>query len=536
MLRKITFTLALAAILTQSCTDLNEKVFSEVTSTNFYQTKEEVEAAVMRPYSHLRQIYLNFSTNGGGVYLLEELSTDEAAWPTKGRDGYDNGNWIRLHRHEWTVEDGSFYNTWNDLYKGIALCNNMLVDLEKTKAIADNQKAQYNSELRALRAYFHYYLLDLYGNVPVITSLDQFSTKNNTSEEVFNFIESEILDVRNNLIVTGNPGWYGRFTKEAANALLSRLYLNAEKYTGIPEWQKCIDVSESLIHEGAFKADDSWQTPFSTNNEVSGENIFVIPGDAVFANESQLMFQFTTHWAQRVPQFAFEGNGGFNGMVSVREFIETFDTLNDKRCFFDSRSLIAANENDTSLLRGQFMWGPQWGVDGLPVLGTNEHNGQQLNFSLDVTDMESGDEASGARNIKYKVKYGSNGFDNDIVIFRLAEIYFSLAEASLRLNGIVNPDALQGINEIRRRAGVSTYSSPDMNLNELFAEKGREMCYEGVRRTDMIRFGNYTGKRWDKAASENFRNLYPIPQISINNNSNLKQNPGYPQSSQLNNN
>lgn len=532
MVRKITFIFALAALLNQSCTDLHEQVFSEVTSNNFYRTKEEVEAAVMRPYSHLRQIYLNFSTNGCGVYLLEELSTDEAAWPTKGRDGYDNGNWIRLHRHEWTVEDGSFYNTWNDLYKGIAFCNNMLVDLDKTKAVSDEQKTEYNAELRAIRAYYHYYLLDLFGNVPIITSLDQFNPKNNTSEEVYNFIETEILDVRDKLLKTGDPGWYGRFTYEAANALLSRLYLNAEKYTGTPQWQKCIDISQSFINEAVFKLDNSWQTPFSTNNDqVSGENIFVIPGDAVYANENQLMFQFTTHWAQRVPQFAYEGNGGFNGMVSVREFIETFDTLNDKRCFFDSRSLIAGNENDTTFSRGQFMWGPQWGVDGSPVLGTNEYNGQQLNFSLDVPDMENGDEASGARNIKYRVKYGSNGFDNDIVIFRLAEIYFNLAEASLRQNGTVNPDALLGINEIRKRAGVSTYSSSDLTLNELLAEKGREMCYEGLRRTDMIRFGNYTDKRWDKPISEDFRTLYPIPQISINNNPNLKQNQGYPQSS-----
>lgn len=510
-----------------SCTDLNEEVYSEVTANNFYQNEEEVISAVMRPYAHLRQVYLHFSTNGGGVFMLQELSTDEAAWPTKGRDGFDNGNWIRLHRHQWTIEDGSFAIAWNDMYKGIAFCNSILFDFQTVDAVSGEDKLQYESELRGLRALFYYYLLDQFGNVPIVTAINEFSPANDSRAEVFKFIEDELLAVRENLPAKGNLGWYGRFTKEAANALLSRLYLNAEVYTGEARWADCIAVSNEVL-DAPFSLESQWNAPFQSDNFASEENILVIPADALFANDLQQMFQFTTHWQQREPQFGYLGNGGYNGMVTVREFIETYDTLNDARCFFDSRTFIPGNENDPSLMRGQFMWGPQYGRDGNPILGTNDKNGQHLDFELDVPSMENGNEASGARNIKYQVEYGAVGFSNDIVLFRLAEIYFNLAEASLRSGAAVPQNALDGINEIRSRANVSTYTSGELTLDELYDEKGREMAYEGIRRTDMIRFDTYTNARWDKEVSEDFRVLYPIPQSSRNVNQNLEQNPGYP--------
>lgn len=515
----------LLGISLSGCLDLDEEVYSEVTASNFYQNEEEVVSAVMRPYAHLRQVFLNFSTNGCGVFLLQELSTDEAAWPTKGRDGFDNGNWIRLHRHEWTVEDGSFAISWNDMYKGIALCNNLLFDFKDIDAVNSTDKLQYQAELRGLRALYYYYLLDLFGNVPVVTAINQFSPANNTRVEVFNFIEEEILDIRVNLPKKGDIGWYGRFTQEAANSLLSRLYLNAEVYTGEARWSDCIEVSR-LVLGPSFSLEAQWDAPFKTDNYASDENVFAIPADELFGNDLQQMFQFTTHWQQREPQFGYQGNGGYNGMVSVREFIETYDTLNDARCFFDSRVFIPGNENDPTLKRGQFMWGPQYGRDGNPILGTNDKNGQHLVFELDVPNMEDGNEASGARNIKYQVEYGAVGFSNDIVLFRLAEIYFNIAEASLRNGGMVPQDVLDEINVIRNRANVPTYQS--LTLDELYDERGREMAYEGLRRTDMIRYKKYTGNWWDKEASDGFRTLFPIPQSSRNVNPNLDQNPGYP--------
>ena len=511
-----------------SCTKLDEEVFSTITNENYYKTIDEVEAAVSRPYSHLRQTYMFFSTNGGSTYLLQELSTDEAAWPQKGRDGFDNGNWLRLHRHEWTPEDGSFKLAWNHLYKGISFCNTVLHDITPIEFIPEAQKTVYIAEVRGMRSLFYYYLLDLFGNVPIVTATDQYSPASKTRAELYAYIETELTEIRDQLPQYNSGEMYGRFTKQTAEAILSRMYLNAEVYTGTAEWSKCIEVCESIANSGLFQLDAHWQTPFLTNNYLSKENIFVIPNDAVYGNDVDNLFKFTTHWAQKETQFSYTGNGGYNGLVTVREFIEKYDTLNDKRCKFDSHALIAGNQNNPDIQRGQFMWGLQLGIDGDTVRATNDLIGQPLSFTLDVANMTDGKENSGARNIKYRVETGASGFSNDLVVFRLAEIYFNWAEASIRLGGQVPAAALEGINTIRSRAGIPAYTSGELTLIELFDEKGREMAYEAIRRTDMIRFGTYTNARWDKEQSASFRTLYPIPQSSRNVNPNLTQNAGYP--------
>jgi hypothetical protein len=140
-----------------------------------------------------------------------------------------------------------------------------------------------------------------------------------------------------------------------------------------------------------------------------------------------------------------------------------------------------------------------------------------------VADMVNNAENAGARNIKYKVKTGAYGLGNDFVIFRLAEIIFNLAEAGLRSTGSVDPLAMAGLNKIRTRAGVGTYTS--ITLDELYDEKGREMCYETLRRTDMVRFGTFIAPMWDKNYIDDEKiNLFPIPYLVLNANPNLKPN------------
>jgi hypothetical protein len=512
-----------------SCTNLDEEVFSTITSNNFYKSSAEVEAAVSRPYSHLRQTFVFFSTDGASVYLLQELSTDEAAWPQKGRDGFDNGNWLRLHRHEWTIEDGSFKYAWNHLFTGIGFCNVVMDDLSKVTVISGEVKQKYMAELRGMRAFFYYYLLDLFGNVPICTEINQFSPGSSTRSEVYSFIETEIMDVYDQLNEYHSDDMYGRFSKQAADALLSRLYLNALIYTGVEQYEKCIEACERVLDTKSFSLESHWQRPFLHDNHLSAENIFVIPNDAINGNDQENIFKFSTHWAQREPQFRWNSQGGYNGLVTVREFIEKYDTVNDKRCYFDSHAFISGNENDPAIPRGQFLWGLQLGINGDTVRATNELNGKPLSFILDVPNMTDGLENAGARNIKYRVEQNASGFSNDLVIFRLAEIYFNWAESALRMGSSVPASVLDGINEIRSRAGVSEYSANDLTLSELYDEKGREMAYEAIRRTDMIRFGTYTGQRWDKSVSESYRTLYPVPQSSRNVNPNLTQNDGYPQ-------
>jgi len=172
--------------------------------------------------------------------------------------------------------------------------------------------------------------------------------------------------------------------------------------------------------------------------------------------------------------------------------------------------------------------GPQFDLSGNPILGTNEYAGQQLDFTLDLPDMVNNKENAGARNIKYKVKVGAQGMENDFALFRIAEINFNLAEATLRKSNEVDSKALEGINKIRTRAGVSTNATGELTLDELYREKGREMCYETLRRTDMIRFGRFIQPMWDKNYTDKETiNLFPIPLQATKLNPELKQNPGY---------
>lgn len=277
------------------------------------------------------------------------------------------------------------------------------------------------AETRALRAYFYWMLCDLFGNVPIVESVSEENPATRSRKEVFSFVEQEINAVKELLLSHSDANSYGRFTREAALALLSRLYLNAEVYTGESRLDDCITVSRELL-QCNFSLDNTWDAPFAWENENSKENIFVIPNDEVMANEMSALFYRNIHWSQGSQWEWKNPNGGWNAICTERSFIEKYDIVNDRRCKYDPRNGYY----------GQFMWGPQFDQGGNPILGTNEFAGQQLDLTLDLPDMVNNKENAGARNIKYKVKIGAKGLANDFVIFRLAETYFNLAEATLR--------------------------------------------------------------------------------------------------------
>lgn len=510
-MRKLICLLSLAASV--GCTDLTEHMYNDLNKDNFYTTAAEYEAAFMNQYQFLRAM------SCWNVYYLQELTTDEACLPQKGRDGYDGGIYQRLHWHTWTTRETIIEGAWLELYKAVGFCNQIIADMRAAdNAILPSDTQQlYIAETRALRAYFYWMLCDMFGNVPITESLTEENPSTRSRKEVFEFVERELGEVKEQLLSRSDAGSYGRFTQEAALVLLSRLYLNAEVYTGTSRLDDCVTVSRTLLGRG-FSLDATWDAPFVWENESSRENIFVIPNDEVTASEMSPLFYRNIHWSQGTQWDWQNPNGGWNAICTERSFIETYDTINDRRCKYDPRNGY----------NGPFMWGPQYDQSGNPILGTNEFAGQQLNLTLDLPDMVNNKENAGARNVKYKVKNGAKGLGNDYVIFRLAEVYFNLAEATLRLSGTPDTEALEGINAIRTRAGVPTYTASTLTLDELYDEKGREMCYETLRRTDMVRFGRFIEPMWDKAYTDNPRvNIFPIPYSALSMNPNLKQHPEY---------
>ena len=492
------------------CTDLTEDMYNDLDKNNYYNSEQEYYAAFMNQHANLRKM---FCWNN---YYLQELTTDEACLPQKGRDGYDGGIYQRLHWHTWTSQDQIIHGAWLELYQAIGFCNQIYSDVNvaSTSILPAKTKELFKAETRAMRAYFYYRLLDMFGDVPIVVNVAEKNPATQSRKEVFAFVERELNEVKNTLLKRGEANSYGRFTYESALALLSRLYLNAEVYTGQERWNDCVTVSKQLLAQGV-QLDSKWDDPFVWDNEKSLENIFVIPNDEILANDMSPLFFRNIHWAQG-PQWQWKSpSGGWNAICTVREFIERFDIENDKRCKYDP----AAGKY------GQFMWGPQFDQDGNPINGTNEFAGQQLSFTLDLPDMVNNKENAGARNVKWKVKLGAYGLANDVAVFRLAEVMFNIAEANLRAGQPIDPAALAGINKIRSRAGVPAYTESTLTLNELYDERGRETCYEGIRRTDMVRFGKFIQPMWDKNYVDDVKvNIFPIPYLELNVNPNLKPN------------
>lgn len=141
--------------LLSSCTDLSEKIYSEVTSDNYYKSGDELISAMMRPWGH----FCGTLVPNNSVWKWQELTADGACWPQKGRHGYDNGNWIRMHRHQWTPTDTELEQAWNLLYMGVGFANNLLADFDKVdfdKLKPGISKQQAVAEMKVYRAYCYF--------------------------------------------------------------------------------------------------------------------------------------------------------------------------------------------------------------------------------------------------------------------------------------------------------------------------------------------------------------------------------------------
>ncbi len=523
---------------------LEENTYDEIVTDEFYSNKTEVLSAVLRPYTHANA----WATPSGqdGWWRPAELSADQLAWPTKGRHGEDGGKWKRLHYHTWTTDEGGLNNAWSLMYTGIGFCNDAIENISTrditAMAITEAEKASFIAELRLLRAFHYLKLMDLFGNIPIVTKPGEpMQPETVQRSEVFKFIEQEILESLPAAPIH-SKAMTGRMSQAGAYAMLVELYLNAEVWSGSPRWDDCINAANKLINSeaggqnGGMALDPNITDQFKPNNELSKEVIFSIAYDYKVANfESKFSDEFY-HFKQR--EIYGGGRNGNNGIVLVPGVYTTFPQQDLRK----SSWLLAGPMVKFS--------------DSTAVLGSEEYNGQQLVFvdniqknkdGSTVSNMSEGEENSGIRFNKYKLGYQVSGYNGaeadpnynntDWNIYRLTWIYFAKAEAIMRKNGgVASQEAVDLINTCKKRAytaedwgtpGVA-YTPATLTLDELLAERGREFIFEGFRRDDLIRFGKFTtASWWDHQPSNPTKALYPIPQRQIDLNSALKQNPGY---------
>ena len=521
-----------------SCTDLDEVLVGEVTEA-FSETEPTFGTfngggpgpsdAMSSAFAELRN---SGSANHGGYWSVQSVSSDEMAVTQKGGDWYDGGIWIDVHRHTAGATNGPITGAWNQQYNAIGACNSLLAG----GSLDANQTAQ----VRVLRAFFYYRLLDLYGRVKIVTQPQQDAPQA-TRAQVFAFVEGELKAALGISAVTASMDLSGsdlgatssvyRVNQFGAMGLLAKLYLNAEVYTGTPRYQEAAWAAGYVIDNGGYilcgspQGDCAVPNPgkrpavetdpenltgyaavFAPNNYNNPEMIWSIAYDHV--NGSGMNYvQMTLHYSS---QFTWNTRDQpWNGYSALEDFYNSYDNADERK---------TAN----------FIVGPQLDYEGSAILDYASTTGQlEIDYSVEINELEpNANRIGGARLGKFSFRQGEiPEQDNDYPIIRLGEMYLIRAEGTARAAGdwsLAGPD----MNTIRSRAGLSAASG--ITAESFLAERGREMFMEVTRRQDLIRFGKFTDAWWEKSASPSFRNVFPIPQEAIDaSGGTLTQNPGY---------
>jgi len=262
------------AVFASSCMDLDVTPYSELTKDNYYQTKVQIMSAVNRTYT---QSWASLGMDGYG--RISELSADQLVWSNKGRHGYDDGQHGRQHYHSWTITDQACWQPWNRIYTGIGYINNVLDDLAtvnfETAGMTVDDKTAIVAEMRGMRAYYYMKLMDLFGNIPIVTKVGEpLNPPTEQRSAVFNFIEQELIEAAKDCAPL-SAQTRGRFNKAAAYAALVELYLNAEVWSGTQRWDDCISYCNKIINNeaGDVDLDLNIDAAFSNTNAITSTEL-----------------------------------------------------------------------------------------------------------------------------------------------------------------------------------------------------------------------------------------------------------------------
>jgi len=514
-IKELFLVIAGLVFIVPACTNLDEELYSDLDAASFFQTEDEYISALGAAYS-------NFTVMGShsNIWSTNELASDELVVPTRGGDWYDGGVLLQVHQHTYTPDNGFVKNAWNAAYSGVNTTNRLIYQF---KDIAGAEA--YEAELRAVRAFWYYQLLDMYGNVPLSIDFEVTENLANTARaSVYAYVKSELDAVIPLLSDKNDASTYGRMNKWAALALRHKLLLNAGVYTGTAQWAAAEADADAIIASGKYGLATSYKANFAVENSGSQENIFVVPYDKVFAGGFNWV-AMTLHYAsQNTFNLTFQP---WNGYATVEEFYNSYiDPVTNpgtQATVFKGKG-TATGTDDFRL--SNFVVGPQ-GTDDPAGGEAGDDDGLGLNFTPYINSIwPDACRQCGARIGKYTYENGQTpNMSNDWVIFRYADILLGKAECDFNTD---NTEALAIVNQIRaREAGVLTAFAGPLTADQLLAERGREMYVENVRRQDLIRFGKYEGPWWEMTATGTHLRIFPIPKEQMDANPKLTQNPGY---------
>ena len=504
-----------------ACTDTTVEPTSTITETNIFNDPNSYVEFLAKIYAGLAvsgqqgpagQPDIQGIDEGFSQYLrllweAQELPTDEAviAWNDVGLP--------EMNTQLWAASNTFVVSMYYRIFFQVSMVNEFLRqttdDKLAARGVSDELKAQiqtYRAEARFLRALSYWHGIDFFGNIPLVTENDPVGStppKQSTRTDIYNYIVSELTAIRGDLPQPG-PDTYGRATGPAADMLLAELYLNAGVYTGTPDYADALTSAEAVINSGAYSLDPNYQHMFMADNNTSPEIIFAITQDGT-RTQTYGGVTFLVHASVGGSMDAtnYGIDGGWYGLRLKPEAFQRFAPGDHRSSYFYS-------------------------------------SGQTVDIAS-IPNFNDGIAAPKFRNVTSTGQAGSNAtfVDTDFPVFRLAGAYLIYAEAVLRGGGGSRAQALAYVNALRERAYGGTsgdITDAQLTLPFILDERGRELLWEAHRRTDLIRFGEFTGGDYVWAwkggtqagvATDSFRDLYPLPASELVANPNLTQNPGY---------
>ncbi|HEV8380708.1 MAG TPA: RagB/SusD family nutrient uptake outer membrane protein [Gemmatimonadales bacterium] len=518
--RALTTAATLLVVVATACTDLTVEPKSTVTDANIFRDPSSYRAFLAKLYAGLAvsgqqgaagQPDIAGIDEGFSQYLRlywehQELPTDEAVI------GWGDVGLPEMNTQLWAVSNNFVGAMYYRIFYQVVLANEFL--RQTTDAKLDSrghsgsalraEVAQYRAEARFLRALSYWHGIDLFGNIPLITEDDLLGSlpQQRSRSEVYDFIVSELTAIQGDLPPPG-AATYGRATGPAASMLLAKVYLNAEVYTGTPHYAEALTAAQAVI-AGPYTLDPTYQRMFLADNNTSPEIIFSVTQDGLR----------TQTWGG----MTFVIHASCGGSM-------TDTTYGIAGCWWGLRLKPEAYNRYTA---------------GDGRAGSFYTTGQ----SVPINSIGNFNDGIAAPKFRNKTSTGANGshathVDTDFPMFRLADAYLMYAEAHLRGGGGNAATALNYVNALRVRAygdssGVIT--APELTLDFVLDERGRELLWEGHRRTDLVRYGRFTsgtyiwswkGGTQAGASTPAHLNLYPIPANELVANPNLQQNAGY---------
>lgn len=512
-------TAVVAIGLLAACTDLvTKEVDSQVTVIGAGGTTNVDPAGALEGSYNA----LSTFTDQAGIYSMLEHTSDELIPPTRGVDWSDNGVWRSLYTHTWDPSHSYIYNAWNALNQNAFNTQSIM----EASAVT----AQQTAEAKFLRAYNRYYIIDFWGVLPdrKTTEGGNVNPKVYTRSEGFDLVEQDLTEALANLptVAVGTVP-QPMATKAAANAMLSRLYLNKAVYKAAnPEGPYTFDKADmdKVIQYAAAVMDDGFELNANYFDNFKGKG----PSTEIILTSRQGSPQnrvyMTLHYNQNP--------SGWNGFATLADFYNKFDDV-DKRKGIPAGDIpglpFGTDPKDCTTCPHKFagiglgfLADQQYNDDGTPI--TDTRTGLPLKFSGDVP-LSGAATNKGIRVMKYHP-----AFYDKYVLIRFAEVYLNMVEAKVRggSDASSSTTALEDINALRTLRGAPALASGP-TLDDVLDERGRELYWEGLRRIDLVRFGKFNESWSEKGPNADaYRVLFSIPQLAMDSNPNLKQNKGYP--------